>query len=101
LYLLVGALRKPAPEEIDQPWVTLFGMPLSLSVDNLLAGTGLGLLGFSPFVPAAIFAVMTAVMSLIGLCIGRFAARLIPIRADLLSGISLVAAAIILPIVFS
>jgi putative Mn2+ efflux pump MntP len=101
IYLLIGALRKPAPEEIDQPWITLFGMPLSLSVDNLLAGTGLGLLGLSPFIPAVIFAVMTAVMSLIGLSIGRFAARLIPIRTDLVSGISLVAAAIILPIVFA
>ncbi|HEX5408028.1 MAG TPA: manganese efflux pump [Pseudonocardiaceae bacterium] len=101
LYLLVGALRKPAPDEIDQPWVTLFGMPLSLSVDNLLAGTGLGLLGFSPFIPAAIFAATTAMMSLAGLSVGRFAARLIPIRSDLLSGVSLVAAAIILPIVFS
>lgn len=101
LYLLFGALRKPAPEEIDQPWVTLFGMPLSLSVDNLLAGTGLGLLGFSPFIPPVIFGAMTAVMSLVGLCIGRFAARLIPIRTDLVSGISLVAAAIVLPIAFS
>lgn len=101
LYLLFGALRKPAPDEIDQPWVTLFGMPLSLSVDNLLAGTGLGLLGFSPFIPAAVFGVMTAVMSLAGLIIGRFAVRLIPIRSDLVSGISLLAAAIILPIVFS
>lgn len=101
LYLLIGALRKPAPEEIDQPWVTLFGMPLSLSVDNLLAGTGLGLLGFSPLIPAVVFGAMTAVMSLAGLFIGRFAARIIPIRADLVSGISLVAAAIILPIVFA
>jgi putative Mn2+ efflux pump MntP len=101
LYLLFQVLRKPAPDEIDQPWVTLFGMPLSLSVDNLLAGTGLGLLGFSPFISAAVFGVMTAVMSLVGLCIGRFAARLIPIRSDLLCGISLVAAAIVLPIVFS
>jgi putative Mn2+ efflux pump MntP len=101
LYLLFGALRKPAPDEIDQPWVTLFGMPLSLSVDNLLAGTGLGLLGFSPFISAVVFGAMTAVMSLIGLCIGRFAARLIPMRSDLVGGISLVAAAIVLPIVFS
>lgn len=101
LYLLLGALRKPAPEEIDQPWVTLFGMPLSLSVDNLLAGTGLGLLGFSPFIAALAFGVMTAVMSLAGMCIGRFAARLIPLRADLVGGISLVSAAIVLPIVFS
>jgi hypothetical protein len=44
---------------------------------------------------------MTAIMSLVGLFIGRFVARLIPIRADLVSGISLVAAAIILPIVFA
>ncbi|MFD2420253.1 manganese efflux pump MntP [Amycolatopsis pigmentata] len=101
LYLLVLAFRRPVPEKIDQPWVTLFGMPLSLSVDNLLAGTGLGLFGFSPFVPAVIFAVTTAVMSLAGLCIGRFAARLIPIRADLVSGISLITAAIVLPTVFS
>lgn len=101
LYLLVWALRRPPPEEVDQPWVTLFGMPLSLSVDNLLAGTGLGLLGFSPLLPAAVFGVMTAVMSLSGLCIGRFAARLIPIRGDVVSGISLVTAAIVLPTVFS
>jgi putative Mn2+ efflux pump MntP len=101
LYLLFGALRKAAPDEIDQPWVTLFGMPLSLSMDNLLAGAGLGLFGISPFIPAAVFGAVTAVMSLIGLCIGRFAARLIPIRSDLVSGISLVTAAILLPIVFS
>jgi putative Mn2+ efflux pump MntP len=101
LYILFGALRKPAPDEIDQPWVTLFGMPLSLSVDNLLAGAGLGLLGFSPLIPAVVFGAMTAVMSLVGLCIGRFAARLIPIRSDIVSGISLVAAAIVLPIAFS
>lgn len=101
LYLLVGAVRKPAPDEIDQPWVTLFGMPLSLSVDNLLAGTGLGILGFSPVIPAVVFGVMTAVMSLAGLCIGRFVGRLIPVRSDIVSGASLVAAAIVLPIVFA
>jgi manganese efflux pump family protein len=101
LYLLVGAIRRPEPEELDHPWVTLFGMPLSLSVDNLLAGAGLGLLGFSPIVPAVTFGVMTAVMSLVGLCIGRVAVRAIPIRSDLLSGISLIGAAVVLPLVFS
>ena len=99
VYLLSGALRNPAPEELDHPWVTLFGMPLSLSVDNLLAGTGLGVLGFSPVIPAVTFGVMTALMSFIGLCLGRAAASMIRIRADLVSGISLVAAAIVLPIV--
>ncbi|WP_406691137.1 manganese efflux pump [Saccharopolyspora sp. ID03-671] len=101
LYLLIGAIRNPEPEEIDQPWVTLFGMPLTLSVDNLLAGTGLGILGFSPVMSAIIFGAITAIMSLAGMCIGRYAARLIPVRADLLSGISLVTAAIVLPFVTS
>ncbi|MEB3366503.1 manganese efflux pump MntP [Saccharopolyspora mangrovi] len=99
LYLLIGAIRKPAPEEIDQPWVTLFGMPLTLSVDNLLAGTGLGILGFAPLVSAVVFGAITAVMSLAGLCIGRFVTHVIPVRTDLLSGISLVTAAIVLPLV--
>jgi putative Mn2+ efflux pump MntP len=101
LYLVVGAVRHPEPDEVDHPWVTLFGLPLALSVDNLIAGTGLGLLGYSPLVPAVGFGVVTAVMSFVGLCVGRAAVRVIPVRADLLSGISLLAAAIVLPIVFA
>lgn len=30
LYLLVGAVRNPEPQELDHPWVTLFGLPLAL-----------------------------------------------------------------------
>jgi putative Mn2+ efflux pump MntP len=101
LYLLVGAVRKPEPDEVDHPWVTLFGLPLALSVDNLIAGTGLGLLGISPVVPAIGFGIVTAVMSFVGLCVGRAAVRMIPVRADLLSGVSLLAAAIVLPLVFA
>ncbi len=101
LYLLVGAVRNPEPDEVDHPWVTLFGLPLALSMDNLIAGTGLGLLGISPVVPAIGFGLVTAVMSFAGMCVGRAAARVIPVRSDLLSGISLVAAAVVLPIVFA
>jgi manganese efflux pump family protein len=47
-YLLVQAWRVPAPtegddEEFEKSW-TLFGLPLPLSIDNIVAGTGLGLL---------------------------------------------------------
>ena len=101
LYILVGAVRNPEPDELDHPWVTLLGMPLSLSVDNLLAGAGLGLLGFSPVIPAVIFGVVTAAVSFAGLCLGRVAARAVRIRSDLMSGVSLIAAAIVLPIVFA
>ncbi|SFJ33786.1 Putative Mn2+ efflux pump MntP [Amycolatopsis sacchari] len=100
LYLLVSSLRKPPPDEVDHPWVTLFGMPLSLSVDNLIAGTGLGLVGVSLVLPAITFGVVTVVMSFAGLCLGRVAARTIRIRPDLFSGLSLLGAAILLPLVF-
>jgi putative Mn2+ efflux pump MntP len=95
LYLIVRTLRTPEPEELDQPWA-LFGIPLSLSLDNLLAGTSLGLLGFSPILTAAIFAGITAVMSLVGLFLGRAIGRLIRIRSDLLGGIALVVMAVVL-----
>jgi putative Mn2+ efflux pump MntP len=101
LYLLIGAFRKPEPDELDHPWVTLFGLPLSLSVDNLIAGAGLGFFGFSPVIPAAIFGAVTVVMSFAGLWLGRLAVRAIPIRSDFLSAASLLGAAIVLPLVFS
>jgi putative Mn2+ efflux pump MntP len=95
LYLLVRALRTAEPEELDHPWA-LFGIPLSLSLDNLLAGTSLGLLGFSPVLSATVFAAVTALMSFVGLWIGRATGHLIRIRSDLLSGIALVIMAVVL-----
>lgn len=99
LYLVISSLRHPEPEQLDHPWA-LFGIPLTLSLDNLLAGASLGILGLSPWFSAGIFGVTTAVMSLVGLQLGRVAARLIRIRSDLLSGITLIIAAIALPLVF-
>jgi manganese efflux pump family protein len=99
LYLLISALRNPEPDELDHPWA-LFGIPLALSLDNLFAGASLGVLGLSPWFSAAVFGVMTAVLSLVGLQLGRAAARLIRIRSDLLSGVTLIIAAVALPLVF-
>jgi len=99
LYLLISALRNPEPDELDHPWA-LFGIPLALSLDNLFAGASLGVLGLSPWFSAAVFGVMTAVLSLVGLQLGQAAARLIRIRSDLLSGVTLIVAAVALPLVF-
>jgi manganese efflux pump family protein len=93
LYLLVHAWRTPAPEELDQRWA-LFGLPLPLSVDNIIAGTSLGLLGFSPWVAPPVFGAITAVMTFVGLQIGKAAARYIRIRSDLLTGAALVIMAV-------
>jgi putative Mn2+ efflux pump MntP len=105
-YLLIRAWCTPAPapgpdgdEEFEQTW-TLFGLPLPLSVDNVVAGTGLGLLGFSPWLSATIFGVTTTIMSLIGLVLGRAAFRLlrsrINIRYEVVTGIALIIEAVVL-----
>jgi putative Mn2+ efflux pump MntP len=99
LYLLISALRHPEPDEIDHP-LALFGIPFSLSLDNLLAGASLGLLGFPPWISATVFGITTALMTLVGLRLGRAAARIIRIRSDLLSGVTLIVAAVVLPIAF-
>lgn len=96
LYLFVRALRtEVAPELLDHPWA-LFGIPLSLSLDNLFAGASLGLLGFSPVLLAAMFGAITALMSFVGLYLGRAVARVVHIRADLLGGTALVIMAVML-----
>jgi manganese efflux pump family protein len=93
VYLVVQAWRTPEPEEPDERWA-LLGLPLPLSLDNIVAGTSLGLLGFSPWIAPVLFGVITAIMSLIGLQLGRAAARFIRIRSDLLTGVGLVVMAI-------
>jgi putative Mn2+ efflux pump MntP len=99
LYLVISSLRNPEPDQLDHPWA-LFGIPLTLSLDNLFAGASLGILGLSPWFSAAVFGAITAVMSLVGLQLGRAAARFIRIRSDLLSGVTLIIAAVALPLLY-
>jgi manganese efflux pump family protein len=94
LYLVIRAWRTPAPD-LDQPWA-VFGLLVPLSADNIVAGTSLGLLGFSPWLAAPIFGVCTAVMALVGLQLGRVAAHVVRIRPDLLTGVALLVMATVL-----
>jgi manganese efflux pump family protein len=95
LYLVIRAWRTPAPDELDQPWA-VFGLLVPLSADNIVAGTSLGLLGVSPWLAPPVFGIMTALMALIGLQLGRAAAHVIRIRPDLLTGVALVVMATVL-----
>ncbi|MBV9094776.1 MAG: manganese efflux pump [Streptosporangiaceae bacterium] len=99
LYLIVRALRTSTQEELEAEhcW-TIFGLPVPLSLDNLIAGTGLGLLGLSPLVPAALFGTITFLMTLVGLQLGRVVSRFIPIRLrwDLVVGVALIIEAVVL-----
>jgi putative Mn2+ efflux pump MntP len=95
LFLVVQAWRTEAPEELDRPWA-VFGLIVPLSADNIVAGTSLGLLGFSPWLAAPVFGAITALMALVGLYLGRAAAGLIRIRSDLLTGVTLVVMATVM-----
>src|SRR3954453_1428940 len=95
LYLVVRSLQTDAPEDLDDR-MALFGIPLALSLDNLLASTGLGMLGFPPVITAGLFGTIPAIMMFVGLQLGGVAARFIPIRSDFLSGVGLSIMAVVL-----
>jgi putative Mn2+ efflux pump MntP len=89
LYLLVQAWRTPPPEEFDTVRA-LFGLPLPLSLDNVVAGTSLGLVGLAPWLAPPIFGAISALMSFVGLQLGRCATSFIRIRSDVLTGVALI-----------
>jgi manganese efflux pump family protein len=95
LYLVVHAWRNAEPEAVDDRWM-VFGLPLPLSVDNIVAGTSVGLLGYSPWIAPPLFGAITALMTIVGLQLGRVVGQFIRIRPDLLTGVALL---IIAPLV--
>ena len=76
-------------------WIVL-GVPLSLSLDNLLAGTSLGMVGFPLLLSITVIGAMSALMSLAGLKLGRLAINYLPAKSELLGGIALICIAVIL-----
>src|SRR3954454_12865742 len=95
LYLVIHAWLTPPPEDVERPWA-LYGLLVPLSLDNVVAGTSLGLLGYSLWLAPAVLGATTTVMALMGLRIGRAAASFIRIRPDLLTGAALLIMAVVL-----
>src|SRR4051794_32678223 len=95
LYLVVRAWRTAAPEELDRPWA-MYGLLVPLSLDNVVAGTSLGLLGYSLWLAPLVLGATTAVVALVGLRLGRAAASFIRIRPDLVTGVALLVMATVL-----
>lgn len=93
LFLIAQGLTGIELDPLDDRWV-LLGLPLSLSLDNLVAGFGLGLLHFPPLLAAVLFGLMTAVLSFAALHLGAGIARYIPSQPEFLAGIILVIVAI-------
>ena len=70
-------------------WMVL-GVPLSLSLDNLVAGTSLGMIGFPLLISVMVIGVMSALLSFVGLWLGRTAVRLLPVKIELIGGVVLI-----------
>lgn len=88
IYIIASVLRHGL-ELPNAPWFVL-GLPLILSMDNLIAGVGLGLLGQNPVTVGVLFAAATALTCAVGLAAGEIAARLQPQVAQYASGLALI-----------
>ncbi len=86
IYMVVVA-RMPDGDERQARW--LFGLPIVLSLDNLVAGIGLGALGFPVFGSAAVLGLASGVLAWVGLSLGATAARHLPPAAEIAAGVAL------------
>lgn len=89
-YVIYIAQRYAGKEagETDR-WMVL-GLPLSLSLDNLVAGTSLGMIGFPMILSVAIIGAMSALLAFVGLKLGKTAVNLVPVRAEMIGGVVLI-----------
>ncbi len=83
--------RRCAEKETGETdrWIVL-GLPLSLSLDNLVAGTTLGMIGSPLLLSVIIIGAMSALMSYAGLLLGSLAVNLFKIKAELIAGVALI-----------
>jgi manganese efflux pump family protein len=73
----------------------VFGLPLSLSMDNLVGGAGLGASGFPPILSAIVIGAVCSALSFAGFFFGGRGRALVPERATMISGVWLVTLAVI------
>jgi putative Mn2+ efflux pump MntP len=95
-YVLYVARRYRDTEATEQDHWLVFGIPLSLSLDNLVAGASLGLIGFPLLLSVVVIGAISGLMSLAGLRVGSAAVEYLPIRAELLGGVALICIALAL-----
>jgi putative Mn2+ efflux pump MntP len=91
LYIVWCALRPSERKLPDRdPWL-LLGLPLALSLDNLVAGSALGLLGLPVLFSAVVLGGISGGLCFVGIRLGSVLARFLPAKAELIGGAALVA----------
>jgi manganese efflux pump family protein len=94
LIICMALKEKDTSNIVNSRWVIL-GLPFSLSLDNLVAGLGLGAAGYPVIVSALVTGMISAAMCLIAIFFGDLARRWIPGNIEVVSGAYLVILAII------
>ncbi len=90
LITLCACTEKKIAPFLSNRW-TLLGLPLLLSVDNLLAGIGVGVMGQPFLLSALVVGTISTLMCFAGLYLGEVLRRFVPKHSELLAGIYLVA----------
>ena len=67
----------------------LVGLPLSLSLDNVVAGAGISFSSYPLVASALVIGAISASMSCLGLYLGHFLRRFLPSRVELMVGVYL------------
>ena len=96
VYVIYVAQRCAGKETREQGGWIVLGLPLSLSLDNLIAGTSLGMTGFPLLLSVAVIGAMSSLMSLAGLLLGRTAVNYLRLKSELFGGAALVFVALVL-----
>jgi putative Mn2+ efflux pump MntP len=94
LYTMYETRKETKDLEIPVKRRTVVLLAIALSLDNLVVGFGLGLLGAPLLVAAAFMGGCSLVLTLVGLELGRQLGKRIGERSELFSGLVLVAAGV-------
>jgi putative Mn2+ efflux pump MntP len=93
VYVVVCTLRGVETSGVfGRTWV-VFGLPMSLSIDNLAAGFGLGVLGMPVVASAVTLGVISGAMCFAAFRFGGWITHLVPARIEALGGLALFAIA--------
>jgi manganese efflux pump family protein len=95
-YVLYLAWRCEELREGSNGMWLVFGIPLALSLDNFVAGVGIGMLELSALVSALVIGMVSGLLSLAGMRLGNVVGQYVPFRAELLGGLALICMALIL-----
>ncbi|HYO66749.1 MAG TPA: manganese efflux pump [Archangium sp.] len=90
LLIIVMSWHERDASQVAEGGFALLGLPVSLSLDNLLAGVGLGALGHPVLWSALTIGAMSTALCAMGLFFGGWLRQRLPGRAELVGGMGLV-----------